>query len=215
MTAVEIPVTYDAVLSTVPGFHTRPPTLPQKLPVIDDDQLLIPSRLKTQTVPTTPLPIALLPPPPASGYDLVMHVGVAYPGQLLAETLGHKFGYDKPDAEGKFAPVGRPSEESEESEGAGAAVDAKGSSGGGGGGGGRPPIRRGFQAGYERFPEELVTEVDVERMVRDLNQSGTQVRASHAYSNVTELYAVLLKSSGISFFFPLAVVVLVVCCGGV
>jgi pyroglutamyl-peptidase len=47
-----VPVTYKDVLERVPGFHARPPVLPddQDLPTID---------------------------PPADGYDLVFHVGVS------------------------------------------------------------------------------------------------------------------------------------------
>ncbi|KAI5890674.1 peptidase C15, pyroglutamyl peptidase I-like protein [Schizophyllum commune H4-8] len=80
ITALEVPVVYDAVLSTVPGLHAAPPVLPPGLP---DD----------------------FPPPPNDGYSLIVHVGVSRAGPLRLETYGDKTGYNKPDHEGKLADV--------------------------------------------------------------------------------------------------------------
>ncbi|KAL1695451.1 hypothetical protein GGG16DRAFT_121669 [Schizophyllum commune] len=80
ITALEVPVVYDAVLSIVPGLHAAPPVLPPGLP---DD----------------------FPPPPEDGYSLIIHVGVSRAGPLRLETFGDKTGYNKPDHEGKLADV--------------------------------------------------------------------------------------------------------------
>ncbi|KAL0956037.1 hypothetical protein HGRIS_002209 [Hohenbuehelia grisea] len=86
ISALQIPVTYDGVLSIVPGLHARPPVLPR---------------------PVGPN----FPPPPPEGYDLAFHVGV-WPkgGPMRMEHLGHKLGYWAPDAEGKYAPTVRTSQ---------------------------------------------------------------------------------------------------------
>lgn len=78
ITALEIPVVYDAVLATVPGLHAAPPHLPAGLP---DG----------------------FPAPPAEGYSLIVHVGVGHSQPLRLELIGDKTGYDKPDYEGKYA----------------------------------------------------------------------------------------------------------------
>ncbi|KZT39021.1 peptidase C15, pyroglutamyl peptidase I-like protein [Sistotremastrum suecicum HHB10207 ss-3] len=78
VTAIEVPVTYDAILSVVPGFHQSPPVIPEDIRVS--------------------IPI------PEKGYDFIMHTGVGRPGGLRVETRAHKAGYQKPDAEGKLAP---------------------------------------------------------------------------------------------------------------
>ncbi|KAL4251568.1 peptidase C15 family protein [Abortiporus biennis] len=79
VTALQVPVTYDAVLSTIPGIHARPPSIPS----LD----------------------ATAASPPADGYDFVFHVGVAGKGPRL-EKLAHKTGYDEAqDVDGKYAPI--------------------------------------------------------------------------------------------------------------
>jgi len=80
ITALEVPVTYDAVLSVIPGIHSRPPSLP---PTKDSSFSTIP--------------------PPVEGYDFVFHVGVAGQGPRL-EKLAHKSGYFMPDVVSKYAP---------------------------------------------------------------------------------------------------------------
>ncbi|KAL1745702.1 hypothetical protein HDZ31DRAFT_81784 [Schizophyllum fasciatum] len=80
ITALEVPVVYDAVLSIVPGIHAAPPVLSPDLP-------------------------AAFPPPPEAGYDLIVHVGVGSAGPLRLETFGDKTGYDLRDHEGTLADV--------------------------------------------------------------------------------------------------------------
>lgn len=82
ITVCKIPVVYEAVLSTVPSFHSRPPVLPPQ------EDLLSPSL-----------------PPDEDGYDLCFHVGVAGRGPLRVERMGHKKGYNMKDATGKLAPI--------------------------------------------------------------------------------------------------------------
>ncbi|KAF8876120.1 hypothetical protein CPB84DRAFT_1722695 [Gymnopilus junonius] len=82
VTTLKIPVTYDAVLSTVPGLHARPPILPAGSP-------------------------AECARPPASNYDFIFHIGVAGRGPLRMERQAHKLGYHMKDATGKLAPVVR------------------------------------------------------------------------------------------------------------
>lgn len=83
-----MPVTYDAVLSSVPGFHARPPVL-----------ALPPGSESTHDLSLSG------PPPPDDGYDFILHVGVWINGGLKIEQLARKFGYYLADAEGKLAPV--------------------------------------------------------------------------------------------------------------
>lgn len=82
ITVCKVPVVYEAVLSTVPSFHSRPPVLPEH------DEPLSPSL-----------------PPDEDGYDLCFHVGVAGRGPLRVERIGHKKGYNMKDATGRLAPI--------------------------------------------------------------------------------------------------------------
>lgn len=81
ITTLEIPTSYDAVLTQVPGIHKRPPVLPTP----SDHAFAIPA-------------------PPEKGYNFIMHVGVAPKGPLHLESKAHKSGYFKPDVDGKYAP---------------------------------------------------------------------------------------------------------------
>ncbi|EJD02569.1 peptidase C15, pyroglutamyl peptidase I-like protein [Fomitiporia mediterranea MF3/22] len=165
VTTLMVPVTYSAVLSTVPNLHARPPNLP--IPPGDD----IDKPLSTD--------------PPPDGYDLIIHVGAGRTGNLRIEKLGHKYGYDMPDVDSKFAPEvqvlnGGDAEERDEAKRAGGTEDAaevferarvaaekKSSS------------LRGFAEGYEPFDEELKTDVDVDKLVEDLKHLGVdQIEAS-------------------------------------
>ncbi|KAH7927123.1 peptidase C15, pyroglutamyl peptidase I-like protein [Leucogyrophana mollusca] len=159
ITAIEIPVVYEDVLAIVPGLHARPPVLP----ISDDPEY---SSIST----------------PHDGFDLIFHVGVAGRGPLRMERVGHKFGYNMKDAKGCQAPIVRredtnrvPSEPSEaermEMEMARLAnygmdppnvVDS-----------GEPP-KRGFGKGYETYPEEIYTDIDVEKLVQYLKMSGVE-----------------------------------------
>lgn len=81
ISALEIPVSYEAVVDVVPKLHLRPPVLP-------DD-------VKDNFYPL----------PQDKGYDFIFHVGVAGRGPLRMEKLGHKLGYYMKDANGKMAPI--------------------------------------------------------------------------------------------------------------
>ncbi|PCH43684.1 peptidase C15 pyroglutamyl peptidase I-like protein [Wolfiporia cocos MD-104 SS10] len=120
ITALEVSTSYAAVLRIVPALHARPPVLP---------------------------PAADAPPPPADGYDLVVHVGVAggAPG-LRLEQRGRKYAYEIEDADGELCPVAD----------------------------GTIPPQRGFGGGYEEFPNELYTSVDCEKLAGYLKGEGVE-----------------------------------------
>ncbi|KAF8070233.1 hypothetical protein FPV67DRAFT_1486703 [Lyophyllum atratum] len=155
ISALEVPVSYEAVLAIVPGLHARPPILPESAK-------------------------SLFPSPPPSGYDFIFHIGVAGRGPLRMERQGHKLGYHMKDATGKLASVVRSSPkdfsrraddtlvaENQERERLGMEiVEAIGDTAV------RPT--RGFGAAYENFPDEITTEIDVTRLVQDLKQSGIE-----------------------------------------
>jgi len=167
LSILQVPVVYEDVLAIVPGLHARPPILP---PSADPDLADII--------------------PPADGFDLIFHVGVAGRGPLRMERVGHKFGYNMKDATGCLAPIVRvtrdensnpnrgPSEPSEMERMERARlseydievpVD------------GTEPPKRGFGKGYELFPEEIYTEIDVEKLVHHLKRSGIEVRVICVY----------------------------------
>ncbi|OBZ68066.1 hypothetical protein A0H81_11879 [Grifola frondosa] len=166
ITAVEIPVTYQAVLATVPGLHGRPPVLPHP----------------------NDLSLAITP-PPDNGYDFMFHIGVAGRGPLRIEKLAHKNGYRMKDADGEYAPVvhlpkdgTRDSAEASEMEriermlmGLSSTTPLLGQSGGEGGNDGvdHPP-NRGLGKGYESFADELYTEIDVAKLIHHLKDSGIE-----------------------------------------
>ncbi|KAF9227431.1 peptidase C15, pyroglutamyl peptidase I-like protein [Gyrodon lividus] len=155
ITTLKVPVTYEDVLSVVPGLYTRPPVLPS----------------------TEDSCSALSPPP--DGYDLILHVGVAGRGPLRMERVGHKFGYNMKDAKGCHAPIVRVTRE-EASRGSSEPSEAErmerarlGYVIEGPIDGSEPP-KRGFGKGYESFPEEIYTDVDVEKLVHHLKGSGVE-----------------------------------------
>ncbi|KAL4268237.1 peptidase C15 family protein [Pleurotus pulmonarius] len=155
ISALQIPVTYEAVLNTVPGLHSRPPILPED---VDPD----------------------FPAPPEEGYDLMFHIGVAGRGPLRMERIGHKLGYQMKDVSGKLASVVRsnpkdfsrhtdePASAAEnlERERLGMEIISSGEN--------IARQTRGFGAAYETFPDEITTEVDVTRLVQDLKRSGIE-----------------------------------------
>ncbi|KAF8622355.1 hypothetical protein AX15_007087 [Amanita polypyramis BW_CC] len=155
ITAIEVPMTYEAVLDTVPGLHARPPVLP-----VDEFRTFVD--------------------PPISGYDLIFHVGVAGRGPLRMERLGHKLGYHMKDASGKLATIVQSSPkdnpgaddrlvaENIERERLGMEIVETP--------GGETTARptRGFGTGYDTFSDELMTDIDVLRLVQDLKRSGTE-----------------------------------------
>lgn len=148
---------YAAVLATIPGLHARPPVLPAA------------ARAGAPA----------LPPPPRAGYDLVLHVGVAGQGPLRVERLGHKLGYNFPDAAGQYAPVVEGARGEAGASSAAEALErgrlALGAEGGGSAG---DPVR-GFAAGYEPFAGELTTDLDTADLVAHLHKSGVKVRRCH------------------------------------
>lgn len=115
-----VPVVYQTVLSTVPGMHRRPAVTPS---------------------PSGPLP-------PNSGYDFVLHVGVAGPGPLRVEKLARKTGYHGPDINNYHAPIVRNSE---------------------------GVLECGFGEGYEDFPQVLHTKIDTVGLTKHLKSSGIDV----------------------------------------
>jgi hypothetical protein len=140
ISALKIPMEYDAVLELVPRLHLRPPQLPDS---VKDD---------------------FFPVPPDKGYDFIFHIGAAGRGPLRMEKMGHKLAYYMKDANGKLAPIVRAPEP--EFGGRGESDVSIGESFGGkelgfdimveGAGAGdtfsaRP--NRGFGVGYEKFPE--------------------------------------------------------------
>ncbi|KAG6372346.1 hypothetical protein JVT61DRAFT_7786 [Boletus reticuloceps] len=145
ITTLNVPVTYEDVLSVAPGLHARPPS----------------------------------PSPRVAGR-----------GPLRIERVSHKFGYNMKDANGCHAPVVRvareevirgPSEPSPEErmERARLGYTIEGPIDG------TEPPKRGFGKGYESFPEEIYTDVDVEKLVNHLKTSGVEVSVLVSIRNVT------------------------------
>ncbi|KAI9569580.1 hypothetical protein HD554DRAFT_2204358 [Boletus coccyginus] len=129
------------------------------VPVIYDDVLSIVPGLHAHP-PVLPLIENAFPPPP-NGYDLVLHVGVAGRGPLRIERTSHKFGYNMKDANG--CPCAhRPCCAARLGYDIESPID-----------GGEPP-KRGFGKGYESFPEEIYTDVDVEKLVHHLKKCGVE-----------------------------------------
>lgn len=166
ITVLEIPVSYQAVLSTTPGLHARPPVLPRP-----ND------------------PSMVMPPPPVNGYDFIFHIGVAGRGPLRIEKLAHRYGYRMKDADGQYAPVVHlpkdPRDLAEASEvermeqflGLVSSPSAHGPPGAEGASDvAEIPPNRGFGKRYENFPEEIHTEIDVAKLIHHLKETGIEVR---------------------------------------
>ena len=100
-----------------------------------------------------PLPVAPLRSgdrlPPARGYDFILHIGAGPPGKILLEMTTCKVGYEQPDATGQLAPM----------------VFGDYFYG----------DRRGFGTGYERFPDELQCQADVNHIIGCLRNLGIEV----------------------------------------
>jgi len=145
ITTLKIPVVYQSVLEIIPGLHERPPTMP------DAENCI---------------------PPPEEGFDFVFHVGVAGNGPLQLEEVAHKVGYDLKDASQQLAPI-VPSSQGPvpaEAEGMGRARLSKKS---------KKSFDthriRGFGKGYEDFPEELSTSLNLQTLMQCVKLSGTEV----------------------------------------
>ncbi|KZT11055.1 peptidase C15 pyroglutamyl peptidase I-like protein [Laetiporus sulphureus 93-53] len=170
ITALEVPMSYQAVLAITPGLHARPPILP-----LSND------------------PDYVFPPPPPNGYDFMFHVGLAGRGPLRLEKLAHKNGYRMKDADGQYAPaVLLPKDVSRDD----ALEDGRmqqflgmmaqlsqphGSTVGEGVSDGvEIPPNRGFGKGYENFPDEIHTEIDVAKLIQHMKEAGIE----SAYSSM-------------------------------
>ncbi|KAF8316607.1 peptidase C15, pyroglutamyl peptidase I-like protein [Clavulina sp. PMI_390] len=160
ITSFEIPVVYSSVLKIVPPLHERPPRLPSPEdlihPVVDP---------------------GLLPPP--AGYDFIMHVGLGRKGGLSLEKLGRKEPYRIKDVDGQLAPIittGGPSEDDLQSDAVRFEAErATGSASGGTSDDPKNSVRRGFAEGYESFPHELWSTLDVDAIVEHIkSDTGIQ-----------------------------------------
>jgi len=184
VSALQVPVSYASVLSIVPGLHQRPPVLPP----CDDPFLSI----------TTP---------PRQGFDLILHVGVAGRGPLRIEKASHKFNYNMKDKDGHLAPVAfvsptypvggmvdptaaermareRLNAEKQEKEKleterlerespVGKSVSEM-----------PLPIIRGFGEVYREFPDEMQTDIDVEKLIYDIKNAGPEDVFTTCYSSL-------------------------------
>ncbi|THV07606.1 peptidase C15, pyroglutamyl peptidase I-like protein [Dendrothele bispora CBS 962.96] len=174
ISALQIPMDYEMTSELIPRLHLRPPQLPDS---VKDD---------------------FFPIPPDKGYDFIFHVGVVGRGPLRMEKMGHKLGYFMKDVNGKLAPTVRAPEpefgsrpESDVSVGETFGRDQLGfdmveSSAAGDMFSARP--NRGFGVGYEKFSEDIFTDIDVSRLVLDLKRSGieqiyTSMDAGHYLSD--------------------------------
>jgi len=144
-----VPTSYKDVLEIIPRLHARPPVLPAW--------------------------VSETPTPPAEGYDFILHVGVAPPDKCRVESLAHKYGYDKPDANREFAPIveipadsrdlAKTSSEEERAEAERLKGYYKWQNDG---------KVRGFGSGYEEFDEEIVSDLGAGNLVDLLKAGGYQ-----------------------------------------
>ncbi|KZT72044.1 peptidase C15, pyroglutamyl peptidase I-like protein [Daedalea quercina L-15889] len=155
ITCVQIPMTYEGVLATVPGLHAHPPVLPPP-----------------------PDPTMVVFPPPVKGYDFVLHVALAGRGPLRFERLAHKHGYAMKDTQRQHAPalpkegpIATPeASEIERMEMHLQGIMSVPSVEGRHHEGPEIPPNRGFGKGYENFPEEIHTDIDVPKLVHYLKE---------------------------------------------
>lgn len=194
ITALQVPMSYQSVLSIIPGLHSKNPVVPYPT----DD------------------PSYIIPPPPPQGYDFIFHVAVAGRGPLRLEKVSHKLNYRMKDVEGQYAPIviPPPKESNGQSEEdmmeviaagfhsitsgsynrpgddshnlppgvqtlAGGAITVFGNPGPEGVA--EPPAvaenvevqqHRGFGKGYENMPDELSTDIDVARLIHHLKETS-------------------------------------------
>lgn len=166
ITACKVPTIYEAVLSIVPPFHSRPPVLPDSLD------------------PRSPNIT-----PHDDGFDLCLHVGVAGRGPLRVERMGHKKGYNMKDASGKLAPIVPVTIDTEEpgptatdptpshlqrQEMERLGYDPFGRLEDPSVDGGDIPTR-GLGKGYEAFDDEIHTDIDALKLVHFLKETGFEV----------------------------------------
>lgn len=177
ITALKVKLSYATVLSMIPGLHARPPTLPS--PTEDDDARYL----------------RLCAPPPADGYDLILHVGAGRAAGLRVEKRARKAGYRTPDVDCEYAPMTDRTEDIDTAESVAErerlgltdileALRAHNSV---------EDLRRGFGEGYEMFDDELFTDVDVESLVQHLHDDGFDVSIS--IISIESLYSFFRKSA--------------------
>ncbi|GAK64121.1 peptidase C15, pyroglutamyl peptidase I-like protein [Moesziomyces antarcticus] len=99
---LQVPVHYSSVLDLVPRLHGR---TPRSGTFWHDPRLDSPHGGTAGQVYPDGYPIDH----PASGYDVVIHVGVGRGGSIRLESLAHKHSYDKPDTASSLAPSLSPS----------------------------------------------------------------------------------------------------------
>lgn len=165
ITTLQIPSTYQAILSIVPSLHARPPILP------------------AHSHPSN------LPAPPQDGYDFMFHIGIIGRGSLRMEKLSHRTGYRMKDADDQYAPIIPPKDAPRDvpepnpveemhrlmlesiateqtTQVSGLAVEIPVDS----------DIQRGFgKPMYDNFPDELNTDIDVAKLIHHLKESGIEV----------------------------------------
>ncbi|TFL01563.1 hypothetical protein BDV98DRAFT_506782 [Pterulicium gracile] len=162
ITSLHMPVSYQAVLDTVPGIYAQPPRIPHPDP---KDNL------------------EFVPPPADRQYDFIFHLGVAGRGPLRVERQAHRSGYQMKDADGKHAALSTSKDFRRHMppEGIKAIVDEfpvepPGTENLG-------PPQRGFGDGYDG-PEEMMTHIDATSLVQDLvkavmQDASTSMDAGH------------------------------------
>lgn len=136
---LQVPVHYGSILDLVPRIHGNKPTSEAHF---WHDERLDPGWAGT---PGSSYPSGCQVDP--KPWDVIIHVGVARPGKLRLETLAHKTGYNKRDANGSLAPIvtklTTPTN-----------------------------LVRGFGEGYEACEEEERSKVDVAKLVSWLKGEG-------------------------------------------
>jgi len=146
-------VSYTGVLALAPLIHSRPPSFPPLSEILHERTSLEPN-LEA----------------PAGGWDLTLHLGAGGNGAVKLETIGHKTGYASGDVDGTLPPIVRTDLKGEVTVSEAELWERKrldqGTSDKP-----NPGITRGYAEGYELFPEELKTEVDVDGLVRFLRET--------------------------------------------
>lgn len=144
ITSLQVATSYKDVLEIIPRLHARPPVVPSS--------------------------VQSAPPPPADGYDFILHVGVAPPDLCRLEAKAHKYGYNKPDANDELAPiVDDPSSRYNPNEPASEAELAEGKRLEGHYSGQEDHKLRGFGSGYEDFDEEIISDLNAKELVEAVN----------------------------------------------
>lgn len=203
ISAFKVPVVYDKVLDAVPKVHQAGWSPSTNGISLDGDgpQKPLPSDPNEET--DNPADYAV-PPTPASGYDFILHVGVAGKGNMRVEKQADKLGYKSPDVEQKFAEIVDWEEVEVPKEGEDGENKEKEKV--------RVPVR-GFGKGYEAFEKELKTGLDLTQLVQHLHESGIMVGnpvhsrrclvlISYAFARRSEYQMILGDFSVVSSFMP-------------